>query len=377
MSKPRKQFKGHNYQEMNAVLNQHLLSSGKAMRPCDDFTLSELHSVRTALFAAREPALAAVYEPKNDGRMMTVKSAQELVQQNDHRQQIAEQDPSLVPMLRDGLCHETVMWFVHHLTEVARKKFSKVIPALPVSENLQTESVSSFNLTCQSCHVDNSEVIDKPWPVWPEEWKYEALGYGAFPFTLPVSGFEGSYHRTGWYSRKQMAQRIHHQNCDLSKSGGPGHDKAVDCDVLFTGGDIYVYTDQHCCRNVQNAETHNMLTERQDWQGVEDPAPVKIDYEGTYHQGAAMLYQHTDYSTRWYVTTVKGLPVEKGESPMNDNIMGNDHKHRCDVGSRENPPSDTCFWQEYDFNNFKVGPIDAHIFTLPEHCKPLKDLPQF
>jgi hypothetical protein len=73
VSKPRKQFQGGNYQEMNAVLNKQLLSSsGKTTQACDNFTLAELHNVRVALFDAREPALDDVYKPKNDGRKMTV-----------------------------------------------------------------------------------------------------------------------------------------------------------------------------------------------------------------------------------------------------------------------------------------------------------------
>merc|ERR1712000_44966 len=83
VSKPGKQFRGDSYEGTNAVLNQHLLSSGKMMRACDNFTLAELHTVRVALFDAREPALDDVYRPKSDGRTMTVESIQELAQQND------------------------------------------------------------------------------------------------------------------------------------------------------------------------------------------------------------------------------------------------------------------------------------------------------
>ncbi len=373
VAKPRKQFQGGNYQEMNAVLNKQLLSSGKTMRACDDFTLAELHNVRVALFDAREPALDAVYKPKNDGRKMTMESAQELAQQNDRYKEIAEQNPSLIPMLRDGLCHETVMWYVHHLTEDAREEVDMELPALPASEkhslhtanpsNLENEAAKLYNqaLTCQSCHNGADVIKGATWPIWPEELYYEAIGYGAFPF-FPVAHAptNATYVRRGWYSLKQKHQRIWHSICDLSLSGGP---RDGPCTTLYVpSGDIHVYTENSCCRAVTTGDEHNMPTERQDWMMMED-GPTTVQYSGTYYKGEALLYVATAYSTRWYVTKPDGTPIEKGEGPVTENPL-----IHCDHMSIPTATPHFCVYQEYDPNSFDLSPIDPSLFVDPSQC---------
>jgi len=70
-------------------------------------------------------------------------------------------------MIRDGLCHELVMMYVHHLTESARgelKSGTFVLPRLPVGEmhhpqngNVGAHDEYSKRVSCTICHVGADE----------------------------------------------------------------------------------------------------------------------------------------------------------------------------------------------------------------------------
>ncbi len=372
VSKPRSQFRGHSFEGMNAVLNQHLLSSGKAMRACENFTLAELHSVRAALFDAREPALDDVYRPKSDGRRMTIGSAQELVQQHDRYQEIAQQNPTVIPMLRDGLCHESVMWYVHHLTELARKKVSIVLPALPVSKKHSLHTVNPSNLehevakvydeqlTCQACHTFDTLIQGASWPDWPEEVSFTAKGYGPFPFfpaaSAPQKGTTSVF--KGWYSRKQMKQLIYHSSCDLSLSGGPS---SGECNELFTSGDVHISTKSSCCKAITGPNLHKMPAFAQDFYKTMN-GPTTVQYSGTYYSGEALFYYATIpiSSTQWYYTKPDGTPLELGEGPLTSSPQT-----RCDPYATSGV---WCVYHQYDPSSFDTSSIDSSVFDDPSIC---------
>jgi hypothetical protein len=373
VSKPRNQFRGDGYERMNAVLNKHLLSSGKTMRACENFTLAELHSVRAVLFDAREPALDDVYRPNSDGRVMTIESKEELAQQNDHHKEIVAQHPTLIQMMRDGLCHETIMWFEHHLTEAARKKLDVVLPALPVSEKHSLHSanptgledkvakVYDQQLNCQSCHTFNTILKGASWPDWPEELSFTAKGYGPFPFFPAASGATRGSTSVfkGWYSRKQMYQRIYHSECDLSQSHGPS---SGECNELFTsGGDVHISTASSCCKAITGPNLHKMPVFAQDFYKTMS-GPTKVQYSGAYYSGEAYFYYATIpiSSTQWYYTKLDGTPLELGEGPLTSSPQT-----RCDPYATRGV---WCVYHQYDPSSFDFSAIDSSIFADPSIC---------
>lgn len=74
-------------------------------------------------------------------------------------------DPALHDVYRDGLCHTSVMWFIHHLSESSRTELSKArkipllprgmhkAPADPSLAQAQVHNLYEKTTTCQACHV--------------------------------------------------------------------------------------------------------------------------------------------------------------------------------------------------------------------------------
>lgn len=124
-------FKG-TMAQLNKVLTRDLELSSER---CEAFTVEQLHEIQKELFAARSPALQEVYLG-HDNRALQYASLAHLV--GKHKEQVEAAATSPVgTMIRDGLCHELVMMYVHHLTESARtalKSGAFMLPRLPESD---------------------------------------------------------------------------------------------------------------------------------------------------------------------------------------------------------------------------------------------------
>merc|ERR1712151_943432 len=105
-----------------------------------------------------------------DRRSLRFNTSAELEEAHTAQQAAAQTLPELLPMIRDGLCHETVMMFVHHLSAATRQALASegiVLPLLPERERheLPNTSVSAMRahqtykeqVGCVACHVSSSD----------------------------------------------------------------------------------------------------------------------------------------------------------------------------------------------------------------------------
>mmetsp|Transcript_27780 Transcript_27780/g.50743 ORF Transcript_27780/g.50743 Transcript_27780/m.50743 type:complete len:518 (-) Transcript_27780:83-1636(-) len=149
-------------QKLNAVL---IGEAGLATDLCSNMSLNLLHETQRAIFDARAPAFDAVYQKAGDSRKIAQQSLEELMQVQSDRVRLVERRPELAAKAKDGLCHEVVMWFVHHLTESARADVRSriVLPLLPEAQHspdastkaddVQLHQQYTSQVSCAICHV--------------------------------------------------------------------------------------------------------------------------------------------------------------------------------------------------------------------------------
>jgi len=163
---PGSAFSGNDFPAAMTTLNAHLQAEpGLETKPCSEFSLEELHSVQRILFEARSPQLQEVYMKNSDTRNLKHNSTADLEMEQTEVEAMAQSNPELGAMLHDGLCHETVMWFVHHLAEATQEEVKEllVLPLLPVvhhAKPLDGAATSAFGhqhytdqVSCAICHV--------------------------------------------------------------------------------------------------------------------------------------------------------------------------------------------------------------------------------
>jgi len=130
---PRARAAGSSLQEASVKLNHFLTQErGLTTRVCSSFKLEELHGVHRELFSARSPILQSMYA--GDRRSLRYASEAELAEAHRLDAKWSEDQPHLFEMVRDGLCHELVMLYMHHLSASARvaiKEGAFVLPLLP------------------------------------------------------------------------------------------------------------------------------------------------------------------------------------------------------------------------------------------------------
>jgi hypothetical protein len=167
---PRSAFRGSTFQGAMSSLNEKLLEQpGLVTAACESFNVTDLLGIQRTIFHARNPALQRIYAEAKDNRELRYSSLPELdsVQREQHT--AAGSSHHLVSMMRDGLCHELVMMYVHHLSENARSEISAqdfTLPLLP-ERNLHPAPHTSAEetdhaqhdtyknrATCAICHVD-------------------------------------------------------------------------------------------------------------------------------------------------------------------------------------------------------------------------------
>lgn len=169
---PRSEFRGNSFAEMSAVLSRHLRRQfgSHGVRDCGSFEVADLLLIQAELFRLAEPELLRIFEAaapiratgKPDGRKERHASAAAL---ESHWMKLLEStSESMLPVLRDGLCHDVVMRFAHHTTEASRAQLTAnpkfVLPALPSKKHQhdgRVETVAAFEeyeamSGCQACH---------------------------------------------------------------------------------------------------------------------------------------------------------------------------------------------------------------------------------
>jgi hypothetical protein len=161
-------YKGDGFEDMSRTLNDWLLKHAPNSRECDTWSVEELQQLQVQLLALRDPQLDGVYQDSKDNRRLRAYVA---VMQREWEElnALAEADPQLARMHRDGHCHEAVMWYVHHLPESVKSAMQDEV-ALPLLSHMRHDTavlpLSSFGskrvkqayaqkVTCASCHSNN------------------------------------------------------------------------------------------------------------------------------------------------------------------------------------------------------------------------------
>merc|ERR1712164_36481 len=166
---PRNHFKGApTLVQTNNVLNGHLRhKKNLATKACESFTLDELHQLSRAFYADADPQMLSVYSSVQDNRRQVYPTIEEMEAEFTRLSGLAEGHPELASILRDGLCHRVVMWFIHHLPEAKQQELAQLgveLPLLPLADHTHhtltdsdaAKSVHSAymkSVTCQKCHV--------------------------------------------------------------------------------------------------------------------------------------------------------------------------------------------------------------------------------
>mmetsp|Transcript_4856 Transcript_4856/g.8674 ORF Transcript_4856/g.8674 Transcript_4856/m.8674 type:complete len:486 (-) Transcript_4856:93-1550(-) len=207
---PREQWRGHDFQSMNARLNAQLRSSGHCLQDCSQWTTPELQQLLRQISKAAEKELLAVYAAAGDPRHQRFSSTAEL--ENHWAFLDAGVDDEIVEeMRRDGLCHEAVMWWVHHLSGETQQKLSAKgvkIPSLPErlhaapgGEAHAVYKEYQHQVSCQQCHTGKiaqpewqNATLPKPLPedkTHPGRERQRACDYQNQPPCGPCEGLGG------------------------------------------------------------------------------------------------------------------------------------------------------------------------------------------
>lgn len=165
---------GNAMRKLNDVL---LKERGLQVRPCRDTSLSDALAAQRLLFHARSRELHGVYHEANDTRRMAHDSVEQLDAEHAEHTRIAAEAPHLAQKLRDGACHEAVMWYVHHLSAGAREEVRAdlTLPLLPEALHQPPAELAASNeqehrvhrryneqVSCAICHVAPAEQQARP-----------------------------------------------------------------------------------------------------------------------------------------------------------------------------------------------------------------------
>jgi len=154
--KPRSGYLGEgSVSSANVQLNKHLYAmDGVAFKACEEFAVDELRDLLEVLLPMASDELKEVYS-QADGRRSVYANLMDMKQ---HWTEVPKDDVRV----RDGHCHEAVMWFVHHLTKDAQHaaKHHVIIPKLPLADHIvpardEHDAAGKFydsKVTCQNCH---------------------------------------------------------------------------------------------------------------------------------------------------------------------------------------------------------------------------------
>lgn len=177
---PRDAWKGKDFSSMNARLTQRLRESGHSIRDCAEWSSTELQQLQKQIFMESEKELLAIYHDVADRRRQRFESLEALEAHWKNVDAAASSAGTLGTVRRDGLCHETVMWFVHHLQTTVQKRLATrglALPSLPqtrhredtIGEAQSAEMLSArgavfqeyeHQVSCQQCHTGT---MSGPW----------------------------------------------------------------------------------------------------------------------------------------------------------------------------------------------------------------------
>lgn len=157
---PAHDFRGDSFEQMSEILNGHLQNTGAKTKECEDFTHQELQELQQLFHQLAHGDFDDIYKLNNDPRQIF-----DLRDFSDINGLAKKFD--LEHIVRDGHCHEAVMWFVHHLTEDVKQMLidhGVVIPLLSYGRHSMPDDISEHEakiynvydkqVTCLDCHAN-------------------------------------------------------------------------------------------------------------------------------------------------------------------------------------------------------------------------------
>eukprot|EP00930_Biecheleria_cincta_P003640 TRINITY_DN104574_c0_g1_i1.p1 TRINITY_DN104574_c0_g1~~TRINITY_DN104574_c0_g1_i1.p1 ORF type:complete len:525 (+),score=67.42 TRINITY_DN104574_c0_g1_i1:55-1575(+) len=238
---PRAAWKGSNFAGMAKLLSRHLSKGGHAIRPCAEWTVGELQQLQRRFFNESEPQLLSIYDAVVDNRRQRFKSLSALEAHWANIDAAAARVGGLDVVRRDGLCHETIMAAVHHISAKSLRRVledRQALPSLPVHRHqlhLDPTNLSSsiakatqtvhdeyeHQVSCQQCHTGN--IADPFWqdatlpkPVHHADKELERLerlrtcDYQAQPPCGPCEGLGGKRWGEGLHEFSPMPCTVIH-----------------------------------------------------------------------------------------------------------------------------------------------------------------------
>jgi hypothetical protein len=168
--KPRTQFMGESFEDMADKLNIHLetlLADTVGHTECSDFNIEELNDVMRMVNSARDTKLNSIYQNNMDPRRVAHGGHMDLEKRFARETELVEAAPELEHMVRDGKCHEVVMWFIHHLSADSQREIAEMVslPMLPrvrhymelgaSSAHKEINSAYQDEISCADCHLES------------------------------------------------------------------------------------------------------------------------------------------------------------------------------------------------------------------------------
>jgi len=166
-------YKGESFANMSHSLNKFLSSGFTKVKMCDQFSAVELQELSAMLYLARDAKLDDVYAAADDNRQLRGELEDMQTTWAELNGLVAghPDEEMLHAIQRDGHCHETVMWFVHHLSEDIKHLLGATgveMPLLTYTDhrpNCQQPEHSTHkkvcklyqeNVVCADCHSNAS-----------------------------------------------------------------------------------------------------------------------------------------------------------------------------------------------------------------------------
>lgn len=398
---PAEAFKGEGHAGMVTQLNRQLESTpGLKTKVCSEFGVDDIVNIQKSMLSKMDATLNDIYVESDDNRRLMV-FGRETADPNtilalwQEEAALLKEHPSLHDVARDGKCHETVMWWVHHLSTTSRSELlgNMTLPLLqttlhsrapfwdlapkPVVNKVMDNYKAGIG--CSACHATASSGNTEA-TVWPSEVKYTATGHGAFPFwdnTGPGCQYcdpsvSNSAAVEVHYSDSLRSELLMHASCgDMSWTGSAKAPKNSPCNHIFTpdqGAFIYTPTSalnteadgEFCCRTYGAGDSQFPGAVPKNWMRSMSYGGVQSGYVGDHYSGDIKVYTSTISPglSFWYFESADGKPVDQGEGCYQP---GASTKKACGY------MMPIMVWHEFD--QFEEASWSATDFEVPAVCK--------
>lgn len=384
MLKPGPHLQGSSPNQIRTVLNKSIKKLFPVHHhPCSSFSYANISLIESELDEYLEPELNSVYVEASDSRQLLADDPTKEAELE------AKGDEEVLNALRDSRCASVAMKIIHHISDSTRKYLMQtsklIVPLLPEKgldvQSLEekgavdSEEIWHKKLSCETGH--NSTVVEagewKGWPDWPDEFTYEARGFGPYPFwydSSPVIGNSSALFTE--YSAIKNAERISHGSCNLYTLGGP---ESTPCYDLFVGEYAYVYTpdESFCCYDSKPDKACWLNKPQRDFWDTFDYQGISYDYQSMWpghYEGPVHNYTMNIEDVLlgpfwiWYYTDLEGRPVEQGEGEC---IV----PRQCmDIYTNNLPLRfiKKYVYHEFDIESITITSFDWSVFEVPDVC---------